>query len=319
MGGSGGVHLPGGMAGSHFSGGPMGGGVHYPSNMAGGVHIPGNLAGAAHIPANLAGQAHVPGAIRPAGGNRYAFREPGLSPHPASTRPSYQDLRGSPREMPTHVGGRGEAFAPGHQPAGPRPAFFADPRLGGHFPVRTVGFQHGFDHAQARPYLRPPADRDIGRDRDFVARHEHDFHTRDVRAFDHREFERWRHGLWRNEWHYGRRGWWWDVDGVWYDYPDPIFPYPLVVTALTVYEQPVIDGPDLQVEELPSAEIMQASAPGSRDVATPTQPVIAPLPPPPPGRYACADPSGFFPDLSECHADWTLMSDAQNAQATPPP
>jgi hypothetical protein len=36
----------------------------------------------------------------------------------------------------------------------------------------------------------------------------------------------WENGHWRHEMHDGRYGWWWDVDGAWYFYEEPIYPYP---------------------------------------------------------------------------------------------
>jgi hypothetical protein len=30
--------------------------------------------------------------------------------------------------------------------------------------------------------------------------------------------------------HDGRYGWWWDVDGAWYFYEEPIYPYPGVTS-----------------------------------------------------------------------------------------
>jgi len=43
----------------------------------------------------------------------------------------------------------------------------------------------------------------------------------------------WEAGRWRHEVHNGRLGWWWDVGGVWYYYPAPVYPYP------NPYEPPV--------------------------------------------------------------------------------
>ena len=36
----------------------------------------------------------------------------------------------------------------------------------------------------------------------------------------------WRGGHWIHSFHDGRRGWWWIVNGTWYFYPKPIYPFP---------------------------------------------------------------------------------------------
>lgn len=36
----------------------------------------------------------------------------------------------------------------------------------------------------------------------------------------------WRGGRWHHSHHDGRVGWWWVVGGLWYFYPEPVYPYP---------------------------------------------------------------------------------------------
>lgn len=36
----------------------------------------------------------------------------------------------------------------------------------------------------------------------------------------------WRGGHWHHDHHRGRYGWWWVVGGLWYFYPQPVYPYP---------------------------------------------------------------------------------------------
>lgn len=124
--------------------------------------------------------------------------------------------------------------------------------------------------------------RDPAREHQLAAVHEHDFHTRDVRRFDAQEREHWRGGRWHNDWHYGRFGWWYQVDDVWYAYPAPIFPYPLVVQPIVVEEAvgPVPDDPP------------------------PPALGIGPLPALPKAAYHCGNPEGFFPSVEACNADW---------------
>jgi hypothetical protein len=178
-------------------------------------------------------------------------------------------------------------------------------------------------HHEPRPFLRPPAHRDIAHDRAFVAAHAHDFHTRNVRDFSTRELAAWRGGLWRNEWHYGRRGWFYEVDGVYYPYEDPVFPYPVEVAPLTVYESDTIDGPDLtDVEVVPDVVVggppvagveVVPGAPGAPDAPPAQKADIPPLPAAPQGRYACADPNGYFPGVGACAAPWDLVTDQSPA------
>ena len=55
-------------------------------------------------------------------------------------------------------------------------------------------------------------------ERRFEQRHD-GWHDRDIHRFHERDFARWQHGRWFHGRHDGRPGWWWDVGGVWYFYP----------------------------------------------------------------------------------------------------
>jgi hypothetical protein len=136
-----------------------------------------------------------------------------------------------------------------------------------------------------------------------------------VRDFDRHELAAWRRGLWRDEWHYGRRGWWWETNGVWYPYDDPMYPYPLEVAPLVVYDATVVDGPDVPDDTMapdgppgvgPGIE-PPGEAPGQ-----PGAPAVAPLPAPPAGWYSCSDPAGYYPSVGACSGPWALV------QAAPP-
>jgi hypothetical protein len=35
----------------------------------------------------------------------------------------------------------------------------------------------------------------------------------------------------------GRYGWWWDVDGAWYFYEQPVYPYPAAVSDVEALEE----------------------------------------------------------------------------------
>ena len=48
----------------------------------------------------------------------------------------------------------------------------------------------------------------------------------DIRFFNERDLGWWRGGHWFHGDHVGQQGWWWIVDGAWYFYPVPVYPYP---------------------------------------------------------------------------------------------
>ena len=78
----------------------------------------------------------------------------------------------------------------------------------------------------------------------------------------------WEGGRWRHENHNGRYGWWWDVGGVWYFYPQPM------------------DGPPAYISEDYADDVVYADAPAVAAVGYPPPPPGAPLPPPDPGASA---------------------------------
>ena|SRR5215469_9213558 len=48
----------------------------------------------------------------------------------------------------------------------------------------------------------------------------------DIRHFHEHDWDEWRGGRWDHDWHGGHFGWWWVVGGVWFWYPQPVYPYP---------------------------------------------------------------------------------------------
>ena len=72
----------------------------------------------------------------------------------------------------------------------------------------------------------------------------------------------WEGGRWRHEMHNGRMGWWWDVGGVWYFYPQAMEGPPAYVSDVEVYD----------------------------DAGGPDGPPVADGYPPPPGAYAPPPP-----------------------------
>jgi hypothetical protein len=288
-GGGGAPHMPGNMGGGARPGG-AGGGAHLPSNMGGGAHMPSNMGGA-HAPGGQAAHHASPANASHAG------RSASAEHHNAPNAAGHHDAAGTTRTA------EHDAHGAGHEGehAGAQAAGHHDPRIGGGAALHTrlaagaaigVGaglaahhFGEGREGA-GHDFRQPPGGRDIGHDRDFAAAHAHDFHARFVRDFSAAEFGRWRGGAWGVGWHFGRFGWWWDVGGVWYPYDEPIYPFPLEVSALTVYGDPYVAAPALAAG-----------------------PAIAPLPAAPAALYSCASPPGYFPAVGSCGQPWQ-MTDA---------
>jgi len=84
----------------------------------------------------------------------------------------------------------------------------------------------------------------------------------------------WDGGRWRHEVHNGRNGWWWDVGGVWYFYPQPMEGPPTYVSADFADDVVYAEAPP------PGAYAPPGPAPGPY--------YAAPPPPPPPDPAASA-------------------------------
>jgi hypothetical protein len=115
----------------------------------------------------------------------------------------------------------------------------------------------------------------------------YEFHEHDVHHFHGHDFERWRGGMWRHEWHNGIYGWWWAVGGMWYFYEQPIYPYPMVVSEQAY--------PEVIVVQPPPPPVVAAPAP---------PPAVIQQAPPPPGQpamwYYCDNPAGYYPYVQTC-------------------
>ncbi len=80
----------------------------------------------------------------------------------------------------------------------------------------------------------------------------------------------WGGGRWRHEMHNGRLGWWWDVGGVWYFYPQPMEGPPTYISDVEAMDDNYADGPD------------GPDGPPPVGAGYPPPPVAAYAPPPPP-------------------------------------
>lgn len=99
----------------------------------------------------------------------------------------------------------------------------------------------------------------------------------DFRHFGPDDRVLWADGRWRHDYLDGRWGWWWIVDGMWYWYDQPVYPYPIVVSL---------------VNRAPPAPVAYA----------PPEPVAS-LAPPPRFRYFCPD-HGYYPEVQTCPTDF---------------
>ncbi len=88
----------------------------------------------------------------------------------------------------------------------------------------------------------------------------------------------WGGGRWRHEMHNGRMGWWWDVGGVWYFYPQPMEGPPTYVSDVEVMDD--VAGPD------------DGMADGPGPGYPPPVAAYAPPPPPPPPDPAASAVGG---------------------------
>jgi mono/diheme cytochrome c family protein len=77
----------------------------------------------------------------------------------------------------------------------------------------------------------------------------------------------WQAGNWRHESHNGHLGWWWVAGGIWYYYPEPVYPYPASISAYT-YPLPKI-----------ASQYW----------------------------YYCTDPPGYYPGIKACYEPWELL------------
>ncbi len=92
--------------------------------------------------------------------------------------------------------------------------------------------------------------------------------TRDYGGHAYRGHLAWEGGRWHHEVHNGRDGYWWDVGGVWYYYPQPM------------------DGPPTYISEDYADDVPYGAPPVDAQYAPPPGAYAPPPPPPPP------DPAG---------------------------
>jgi hypothetical protein len=101
----------------------------------------------------------------------------------------------------------------------------------------------------------------------------------------------WEDGAWRHEIHNGRLGWWWDVGGAWYFYPQRLEGPPTYVSEDEFLDDgPVPVGPPVAGDAPPPGAYAPAPPPGA--YAPPPPVAYAPPPPPPPAPDPAAGAVG---------------------------
>ena len=90
---------------------------------------------------------------------------------------------------------------------------------------------------------------------------------RDVATFNERERAVWYGGRWRHERHFGRLGYWWEVNGVWYYYDQPFAGPPGFVSEVEFLDDgydpyaPVVVGQPAPVMVQPAPVYVQPAPP----------------------------------------------------------
>lgn len=107
---------------------------------------------------------------------------------------------------------------------------------------------------------------------------------REIHRFGERDIHIWQGGRWRHGRHEGRLGWWWIAAGVWYFYPQPVYPYPDPYTpSVTVINQqpPVVVSPPAPVQPQPqqTAQLW----------------------------YYCDSARGYYPYVPNCAEGWRAV------------
>ena len=137
-------------------------------------------------------------------------------------------------------------------------------------------------YSQERPQHQ---DREHQRTKVRATKHVHVRHWGhdNIGHFGRRDVDIWRGGHWVHGHNHGRIGWWWVVAGIWYFYPQPVYPYP----------NPYI----------PSTIVVTPSAPAAS----------APAPAPMEYWYYCKSANAYYPYVASCPENWVRVP------ATPPP
>lgn len=137
----------------------------------------------------------------------------GQRPMPQAPAPAHAPAPApAPKPAMRQPGGPAHTPEYGHHPMGQSPAL----RQPNHGPAATQEFRHQPGPDRRAPLARAP--RPYG--------HVPAPYRGDIHRFVDLDARVWRGGNWHHSHHHGRYGWWWVVGGLWYFYPQPVYPYP---------------------------------------------------------------------------------------------
>jgi hypothetical protein len=161
----------------------------------------------------------------------------------------------------------------------------------------------------------------------------HEWGEGDIRHFHDHDWDDWHGGGWRHGWYNDRFGWWWVVSGVWFYYPQPIYPYPDPYIPPDFVTPPVAeDGPAIQywyycaaqdgyypyVPACPTGWTqMPAVDPTLQQSVPPPQPPPAPNPQPAQYWYYCPQSASYYPYVLTCAASWQQIPVSAPVSALP--
>jgi len=146
--------------------------------------------------------------------------------------------------------------------------------------------------------LCAPARADRG-DRD------HRWYRGEIREFHDRDLHAWRGGRWYHGYYGGHTGWWWIVGGVYYWYPQAVYPYPDPYMPPAAGLAPGMSEPAQPV--YPPASAAPPVAAGLS--APPPAPPVAQGTPPGPPRlwYYCDSAKSYYPYVPTCPSGWRAV------------
>ena len=122
------------------------------------------------------------------------------------------------------------------------------------------------------------------------------FHDRNVAHFSVQDRAMWTHGNWRHERYHGRYGWWWNTNGAWFFYDQPVYPYPGYASDF-YYSDDYADN-------------------GDGGYANPG---YGPEPGDSGGYwYYCNNPAGYYPYVKSCRGPWRAVTPTPQDQGYGP-
>ncbi len=218
-----------------------------------------------------AGNAQGPGPDQAGPGHPPQGRPPGVIRQGQGGQPAGQpQAQQGPRQGAMQGAVQGHIPTPSQgpvagQPGGPAPRVAMPPQPRPAAPVaQQQGRPPGAGYDRGHGYAPGPGPAAAGRSPD--ARYARGgIAVRDYGGQSYRGRLGWEGGRWRHEVHNGRRGWWWDVGGVWYYYDEPMDGPPTYVSE--DYADDVVYAPAAAYRAPPAVEYEPAPPPADPDPA----------------------------------------------------